>query len=184
MSKKFVVSLLSVLILVMFCIAFISPGTVLAAVGLTNEKPGLFEKVETRTLKTIKTGLEDFAQSMGKNNEMSHTSGDKIVKIKAKKSSNEINVVIMADGSILPESTIKDINKVIRLATDYLKPVLNEKQTKGLCSLFFSEAFKNYKKGITNIKLTKECEGITIECSGNARTGFIYVNLKSTLGVK
>lgn len=184
MTKKFVVSLLSVLILVTFCIAFISPGTVLAAVGLTDEKPGLFEKVETRTLKTIKTGLEDLARSMGKNNEMNHTSSDKLVKIKAKKSGNEINVLIMADGSNLPESTIKDINKVIKVATDYLKPVLNEKQTKGLCSLFFSEACKSYKKGITTIKMTKECEGITIKCSGNARTGIISVNLKSTLGVK
>lgn len=184
MSKKFVVSLLSVLLILTFCIALLSPGAVMAAVGLTGEKGGFFEKVETRTLKSIKTGLEDLAYSMGKNKEMNHSSSDKIVTISVKKDSKEIKVEITADGNQLPEFGIKDVNKVIKLAKEYLKPIFNEKESMGLCSLFFSDAYKEYNKGIIRIKLTKEYEGITIECSGNARTGIVNVSLRSTLGVK
>ena len=184
MVKKFVVSLLSVLLLASFCIALVSPSTVMAGVGLTEEKGGLFEKVETRTLKSIKTGLEDLASNMGKIKEMNFSSSDKIVTIYAKKDSGGINVTITADGSKLPEIGIKDINKVISLAKEYLKPIFDEKQSMGLCSLFFSDACKEYNKGAEKITLTKEYNGLVIECSGNASTGVVNVSLKSTLGVK
>lgn len=184
MSKKFVVSLLSVLLFAAFCIALLSPSTVLAAAGLSEEKGGFFERVETRALKSIKEGLEDLAQSMGKDKEMNYSSSDKIVTINTKKDSREISVKITADGSKLPEFGIKDLNKVIKLAREYLKPIFNESQSMGLCSLFLSDAYKEYNKGKIRIKLTKEYEGLTIECSGNAGTGIVNVNLKSTLGVK
>lgn len=184
MNKKFVVSLLSVLLLMALCLAVISPSSVMAAVGLTGEKGGLFEKVETRTLKTIKTGLDDLAINMGKDKEMKYTSSDKIVDVAANRSSKDISVIITADCSKLPEFGYKDINKVIRLAKEYLEPIFTEKQAMGLCSMFFSDAYSEYKKGIINIKLTKEYEGITIECSGNAKTGIVNVILKGTLGVE
>jgi len=184
MVKKFVVSLLSVLLFASLCIAVLSPSTVMAGVGLTEERGGLFEKVETRTLESIKTGLEDLAISMGKLKELNFSSSDKIVTINAKKNGGEINVVITADGSKLPEFGLKDVNKVIRLAKDYLKPIFDEKQSMGLCSLFFSDACKEYNKGAEKITLTKEYNGLVIECSGNASTGVVNVSLKSTLGVK
>lgn len=184
MIRKFVVSLLSVLFLATLCIAILSPSTVMAAVGLTGEKGGLFEKVETRTLKTIKAGLDDLAYDIGKSKEMKYSSDDKIVDVKAVKDSYGITVKITADASKLPEFSYKDINKVIKLAKEYLEPIFTEKQTMGLCSLFFSDAYNEYKKGIINIELTKKYEGITIECSGNAKTGIVNVCLKSTLGVE
>ena len=184
MIRKFVVSLLSVLFLVASCIAILSPSTVMAAAGLTGEKGGLFEKVETRTFKTIKTGLTDLAYDMGKKKEMKYSSEDKIVDVKVAKDSDNITVEIIADASKFPEFSYKDINKVMKLAKEYLKPIFNEKQTMGLCTLFFSDAYSEYKKGVIKVKLTKEYEGITIECTGNAKTGIVYVNLKSTLGVE
>jgi len=184
MVKKFMVSLLSVILIAAFCLALLGPGYVMAAVGISGEKSGPVEKMETRVMKSISTGLKDFAVSMGKNNEMSFSSGDKIVTINAKKNSDEICVEIRADGSGMPEFGIKDLNRVINLAKEYLKPIFNEEQAMSLCSLFFSEALVEYKKGNKEIKLTKEYEGVTIECMGNTNTGIVSVFLRSTLGVK
>lgn len=184
MSKKFMVSLLSVMLMASLCIAFAGPGYVMAAVGLSGQKDGPVEKMETRVMKSIKTGLQDMAVSMGKKDAMIYSSSDDIVVINAKKNSEEISVEIEADGSKFPEFGIKDLNRVITLAKEYLKPVFDETQAMNLCTLFFSEAFKEYKNGNKEIKLIKEYEGVTIECMGNIGTGIVSVYLRSTLGVK
>lgn len=185
MIKKIAVSLLSLFLLVTFCVAFTSPGYVMAAVGLTGtNKVGLFEKVETKTLKNIKAGIDSLAVKMGKENEVSYVSEDGTVKISAKKNGADILVNIVADGSKMPEMSYKDFNRVLDMAKDYLKPILDEKQSMGMCSLFFSDAYDLYKKGVNAIQLKKECEGITIECYGNSKTGIISMDFKSTLEIK
>lgn len=184
MSKKTMVSLLSILLLATIFIALASPGSVMAAVGLTGSKGGFFEKVETRTLNDIKKGLEELAKKMNKSDKLTYASNDKIADVIAKKDSKEISVSIAIDGSKLPESTYKDYNKVNDLAIEYLKPVLNEKQTMGLCSLFFSDTCDKYRKGITKIEITKKQEGIIIECLGDTDSGKLNINIKSALPVK
>lgn len=184
MSKKTMVSLLSILLLATIFIALASPGSVMAAVGLTGSKGGFFEKVETRTLNDIKKGLEELAKKMNKSDKLTYASNDKIADVIAKKDSKEISVSIAIDGSKLPETAYKDYNKVNDLAIEYLKPVLNEKQTMGLCSLFFSDACDKYRKGITEIEITKKQEGIIIECLGDTDSGKLNINIKSALPVK
>lgn len=184
MSKKTMVSLLSILLLATIFIALASPGSVMAAVGLTGSKGGFFEKVETRTLNDIKEGLDELAKKMNKSDKLTHTSSEGFANVIAYKGSKEISVYISIDVSKLPEATYKDFSKVNDLAIEYLKPVLNEKQTMGLCSLFFSEACDKYKKGITKIEITKKQEGIIIECLGNTDTGKLNINIKSALPVK
>lgn len=184
MSKKTMVSLLSILLLATIFIALASPGSVMAAVGLTGSKGGFFEKVETRTLNDIKKGLEELAKKMNKSDKLTYASNDKIADVIAKKDSKEISVSIAIDGSKLPETAYKDYNKVNDLAIEYLKPVLNEKQTMGLCSLFFSDACDKYRKGITKIEITKKQEGIIIECLGDTDSGKLNINIKSALPQK
>ncbi len=184
MYKKTMISLLSIFLLATIFIALASPGSVMAAVGLTGSKGGFFEKVETRTLNDIKEGLDELAKKMNKSDKLTHTSSEGFANVIAYKGSKEISVYISIDVSKLPEATYKDFSKVNDLAIEYLKPVLNEKQTMGLCSLFFSEACDKYKKGITKIEITKKQEGIIIECLGNTDTGKLNINIKSALPVK
>ncbi|NLB77360.1 MAG: hypothetical protein GX796_00515, partial [Clostridiaceae bacterium] len=56
MFKRTVVSILSVFLLVTIIVALTSPSSVMAAVGLTGSQGGFFDRVETRTLNTIKEG--------------------------------------------------------------------------------------------------------------------------------
>lgn len=184
MIKKTVVSLLSISLLATITVALLSPSSVMAVVGLTGSQGGFFEKVETRTLNTIKEGLDKLAKKMDKSDKLSYVSDDGIANVTAKKDSKEMLVIIYIDGSKLPEATCKNYSKVNDLAKEYLKPVLEEKQTMGLCSLFFSDAYDEYKKGITRIELVKKQEGITIECFGDTSSGKLSVNIKSTLPEK
>lgn len=184
MSKKTMMSLLSIFLLAAIIVALTSPGTVMAAVGLTGSQGGFFEKVETRTLNTIKEGLDDLAKKMDQSNKLAYTSSEGFANVIAYKDSKEMAVYISIDASKLPEKTYKDISKVNDLAIEYLKPVLNEKQAMGLCSLFFSDACDKYNKGITKIALIKKQEGITIECFGDTNSGKLNINIKSALPAK
>lgn len=146
MSKKTMVSILSILLLATIFIALASPGSVMAAVGLTSPKGGFFEKVETRILNDIKEGLEELAEKMNKSDKLVYSSDDKIADVVTVKDGKEISMSIVIDGSHMPETTYKDFNKINNLAIEYLKPVLNEKQTMGLCSLFLVMPVINIKK--------------------------------------
>lgn len=184
MSQRTMVSLLSVLLLVSIIVALASPGTVMAAVGLTDSRGGFFEKVETRTLNTIKSGLEELAKKMGKSDSMTYSSDDGVADVNVQKENKAISVSIAINGNKLSEATCKDYGKVSNLAKEYLKPVLGEKQTMGLCSLFFSDAYEKYRNGATKIELVKKQEGISIECFGDINSGKINVNIQSALAVK
>lgn len=184
MFKRTAVSILSIFLFVTIIVALISPSSVMAAAGLTGSQGGFFEKVETRTLNTIKTGLEDLAKKMNKRDKLVYTSDDKIAYVIAKKGVKEISVSISIDGSNFPELTYKDYSNVNNMAKKYLEPILNEKQIMGLCSLFFSDACDQYKKGTSKIELIKKQEGITIECIGDTNSGKLTVNMKGALPVK
>lgn len=184
MLKKTMVSLLSISLLATIIVALISPSSVMAAVGLTGSRGGFFERVETRTLNTIKEGLDGLTRKMNKSDNLSYVSDDGIADVVAKKDSKEILVSISIDGSKLSETVYKDYTKVNDLAKEYLKPILDEKQTMGLCSLFFSDACDKYKKGITKIELTKKQDGISIECIGDTNSGRLNIYIKSALPEK
>ncbi|MGI6124619.1 MAG: hypothetical protein ACOYIG_10650 [Acetivibrionales bacterium] len=184
MFKRTLVSLLSVLLIAMIIVALASPSSVMAAVGLTGSQGGFFEKVETRTLNTIKKGLEDLAKEMGDSDKLAYTSDDGIADVIVERKSKEISVSIVIDGNKLSEMTYKDFSKVNNLAKEYLNPILNEQQTMGLCSLFFSDACDKYYKGIAKIELTKKQDGITIDCLGDTASGKISVNMTSTIPEK
>ena len=181
MFQKAMVSLLSILLFAAIIVGLTSPSSVMAAAGLTGSRGGFFDRVETRTLNTIKEGLETLAKKMDKDDKLSYVSNDGIANVTAIKDSKEISVNISVDGSKLPESTCKDYSKVNALAKEYLKPVLNEKQIMGLCSLFFGDAYDKYKKGEKNIELAKKQEGISIECIGDVNSGKLSVTIKSAL---
>ncbi|HHU91483.1 MAG TPA: hypothetical protein GXZ22_10580 [Clostridiaceae bacterium] len=181
MFKKTMVSLLSISLLATIIVALISPSSVMAAVGLTSPRGGFFEKVETRTLNTIKEGLQGLAEKMSKSNKLSYVSDDGNANITARKDSKEILVIISVDGSKLPEATCKDYSKLNDLAKEYLRPVLDEKQTTGLCSLFFGDAYNKYKNGARRIELSKKQEDISITCIGDTGTGMLNVIMKGAL---
>lgn len=181
MLKKAMVSLLSILLLATIIVALTSPSSVMAAAGLTGSKGGFFERVETRTLNTIKEGLESLAKKMNKDGKLSYVSDDGIANVTASKDRKEISVSISIDGGKLPESICKDYSKVNTLAKEYLKPVLDETQTMGLCSLFFGDAYDKYKKGIKKIELVKKQEGISIECMGDVNSGKLNITIKGSL---
>lgn len=181
MSQKTMVSLLSILLQASIIVALASPSSVMAAVGRTGSRGGFFEKIETQTLNTIKSGMEELAKKMDKSDKMTYTSDDGIADVIVQKESKEILVSIAINVSKLSEMTYKNYSKVNNLAKEYLGPILNEQQTMGLCSLFFSDAYNEYKKGITKIELTKKQEGISIECLGDTNSGKINVNIKSAL---
>jgi len=181
MFKKAMVSLLSILLLAAIIVALTSPSSVMAAAGLTGSRGGFFDRVETRTLNTIKEGLDNLAKKMNKNDKLSYVSDDGIANVIARKDRKEIMVSISVDGSKLPESTCRDYSKVNTLAKEYLEPVLNEKQTMGLCSLFFGDAYDKYKKGMKKIELVKKQEGISIECIGDVNSGKLSITIKGAL---
>lgn len=181
MFKKAMVSLLSILLLAAIIVALTSPSSVMAAAGLTGSRGGFFDRVETRTLNTIKEGLESLAKKMNINDKLSYVSEDGIANVIASKDRKEISVNISVDGSKLSESTCKDYSKVNTLAKEYLKPVLDEKQTMGLCSLFFGDAYDKYKKGIKKIELVKKQEGISVECIGDVSSGKLNITIKGSL---
>ncbi len=184
MFKRTVVSILSVFLLVTIIVALTSPSSVMAAVGLTGSQGGFFDRVETRTLNTIKEGLENLAKKMNKSDKLAYTSSDGYADIIAKKDGKEILVDISIDGSNFSELTYKDYSSVNNIAKEYLEPILNEKQIMGLCSLFFSDACNKYNKGITKIEIIKKQEGITIECLGDTNSGMLNIKIKSALPVK
>ncbi|NLX64978.1 MAG: hypothetical protein GX022_09445 [Clostridiaceae bacterium] len=181
MFKKTMVSLLSILLLAAIIVGLTSPSSVMAAAGLTGSRRGFFDRVETRTLNTIKEGLETLAKKMNKNDSLSYVSDDGIANVIAMKERKEILVSISVDGNKLPESACKDFSKVNTLAKEYLKPVLNEKQTMGLCSLFFGDAYDQYKKGVKKIELFKKQEGISIKCIGDVNSGKLNITIKGAL---
>lgn len=181
MFNKTMVSLLSVLLLAAIIVALTSPSSVMAAAGLTGTRGGFFDRVETRTLNTIKEGIESLAKKMNKDDKLSYISDDGIANVIARKDSKEISVSISVDGSKLSESTCKDYSKVNTLAKEYLTPVLNEKQIMGLCSLFFGDAYDKYKKGIKKIELVKKQEDISIECIGDVNSGKLNITIKGAL---
>ena len=139
MFKRTVVSILSVFLLVTIIVALTSPSSVMAAVGLTGSQGGFFDRVETRTLNTIKEGLENLAKKMNKSDKLAYTSSDGYADVIAKKDGKEILVDISIDTSNFSELAYKDYSSVNNIAKEYLEPILNEKQIMGLCSLFFSE---------------------------------------------
>ncbi len=184
MSKKIVVSLLSIFLLIGLIMATVNPSTVMAIVGLSSLDVNALEKAQADTVKNLKAELSDMAQNMGSSTKKTYESDDEAVVFNISKSSQDVSVSIEFDGSLLPEMNYKDIGKVIKVAQGYLKPVFSEKQAIGLCGLLIGDAYAQYKKGKVLINIAKEYEGITIKCSGDIDAGRGTVILKSTLGVR
>ncbi len=184
MNKKFVVSLLSISLMVALSAATLNPSTVMAAVGLSSLDASALSKVQNEAVDTVRNGLKDLAAKLDKSNKASYTSEDGNVAIEVKKDDTSILVTIKADANDLPTVDYKDIGKVVKIIHEYMKPAFTEKQTQGIYGLLIGEAYAQYKKGSMKIKITKEYEGLTIECSGNVNTGLLNVNLKGTLGEK
>ncbi len=184
MSKKIVVSLLSILMLVALTLATINPGSVMAIVGLSSLDANTLEKTQADMIQNLTSGMTDLAKKMGNSTEKTYTSEDGAVVVKVTKGSQDIEVIIEFDGSLFPDIDYKDIGKVMRIAQNYLKPVFTEKQAMGLCGLLIGDAYAQYRREKAIILITKEYEGITIECSGDVDLGLGRVSLKSALGVK
>lgn len=184
MSKKIVVSLLSISLTAGLTLVTLNPSSVMAAVGLKGLDVNALEKAQNEAVEAVRKGLKDLAQKMDKKGQVTYSSEDGLVVIDAVKDDKSVSVSIDADANFLPDMDYKDIGKMSKAVQDYLKPAFNEKQTKGLCGLLIGDAYAQYKKGKIRIKVTKEYEGLTIECSGNVNTGLLKVKLKGTLGVK
>lgn len=183
MSKKIMVLLLSVSLLAATIMAVVNPSSVMALAGLSSIDAKTLQNVQEETIKNVSTGMNDLYQKLIAPN-VSYLSDDKVVNIKASKGDTDITVKINADASKLPYLDYKDIGRVLRVAQNYLKPIFNEKQASGLCSLLIGDAYAQHRKGIKDIKIEKKYDDITISCSGNTGTGLFEINLKSTVGVK
>lgn len=185
MNKKIVVSLLGILLSLVLSVVVLSPSTVMAAAGLSALDASALDKVQNEAVETVKSGLKDLAEKLDKSKKASYTSKDGYVVIDAEKDSESVKVTIKADASGLPSNLdYKDISKVVKAIKDYFKPAFTENQTKSLYGLLIGDAYAQYKKGNMKINITKEYEGLTIECSGNVDTGTLTLNLKGTLGEK
>ncbi len=185
MRKKIVVSLLGISLALVLTVVTVNPSMVMAAAGLSSLDGSALDKARNEAVETLKTGLKDLVSKLDKNGKAKYTSKDGNVVIDVKKDSDNILVTIKADANKLPANLdYKDIGKVVKIIKDYMKPAFTEDQTKALYSLLIGDAYNQYRKGNTKIKITKEFEGLTIECSGNVQTGTLTVNLKGALGEK
>ncbi|MCX7772686.1 MAG: hypothetical protein N2376_06190 [Clostridia bacterium] len=183
MSKKILVSLLSLFLSTLLILATLNPSSVMALVGLTSLDAKAMQRTQTEMAKTLNDGMKKLAASLGRNTKLTRSSDDGAVVICVTKNTKNVAVKIQADTTLMDDVDFKDIGKVTKMAKTYLKSILTEKQATGLCGLLFAEAYAQYKKGKTEIKMTKEFDGVTISCTGDVDLGTLEVNLVAKLGV-
>lgn len=184
MSKKIVVSLLSISLMAALITATANPSSVMAIVGLSGLDARTLDQARADYIKSLNTGLTDLADKMGKSTQKTYSSEDEAVKISASKTDKEVTVSIFVDASKIPEFNYKDAGKVMKVAQEYLKSVFTDKQAAALCGLLVGDAYVQYRKGNEKINISKNYEELEITCKGNIDTGLTVLTLKSTLGVK
>jgi hypothetical protein len=184
MSKKIVVSLLSITLMAALITATANPSSVMAIVGLSSLDARSLDQAKADYVKALNTGLTDLASEMGKSTKETYSSDDEAVKISASKTEKEVTVDIYVDASKIPEFNYKDVGKVMKVAQEYLSSAFTDKQAAALCGLLVGDAYVQYRKGNEKINISKNYDGLTITCTGNIKTGLTVLTLKSTLGVK
>ena len=185
MTKKIVVSLLSISLMTTLIIGIVNPSYVMAIAGLSSLDVKTIEKTQVDSVEELRAGFCDLAQRMGRSTQTKCSSGDEAVVIEVCKNGQNLSVSITADTNKMPaDMTINDIGKIIEYAKDYLKPIFSEKQALGLCGILLGDAYAQQKQGKDTISITKNFEEITIIASGEISTGQLKVDIKNTLGVK
>lgn len=185
MSKKIMVLLLSISFMAAVIMAAINPSTVMAIAGLSSTKADSLKEIQLESAKSLNAALNELAEELDKDKTKDFSSKDGIVKIKAEKTSEDLSVNIEMDASRLPKNTnYKDLLKVMKVIQDYLKPILDKKQAMNLCGLVIGDAYAQYRKGKTKIAIDKDFEVITINCSGDTKSGHLMVDITSKLGVE
>lgn len=184
MCKKIVVSLLSIFMIGALTMVSMNPGYVMAIAGAPGEGTKALDAARDEAVRNLRADLDGLAGEIGSGKTWSYRSEDGAVEIEAFKDQGVIYVGITADAGLLTEVDYTDFSEVLKTAQSYMQPIFTEKNTMGLCGLVLGEAYAQYKNGRKDIAITKEYDGLTVQCSGNTDTGLFKVDLKGTLGVE
>ena len=167
MCKKIVVSLLSIFMIGALAMVSMNPGYVMAIAGASGDDAETLGMARDEAVRNLKADLNGLAGKIGGGKTWSYQSEDGVAEIEAFKDQNDIYVGITANAGLLPDIDYTDFSGVLKTAQCYMQTIFTEKNTMGLCGLLMGEAYAQYKNGRKDIVITKEYDGLTIQCSGN-----------------